>query len=555
MAAKKTAAKRKPAATRTPRRSSKEVAQNRRDTAKANLEATLYERRLASLTGGAKAKYDVTDPNNKKKRRRAVVERGREEKIQTTHQRLQAINIGRDIERNFTSGRAIIHQFKVNVVGEQAKAQFNTTDEEWNKAANDFFNGDWAHNCDSAEDRHLSELGNLVIASVMREGNLVSLFDNLLRNDGKLMFWEADQIVTVNQTEWDRQTDFIDPLTNPAKPFIQDNGVLRDKFGRVYGYVVTGQHGQQTVKLEDATILPWPLGKLLRLPWRFGQSLGVAPLLTAAAHLEDSYEMLAKELQSAKVQATWAGVIQQDNAVMDFDDPTSTAGAADLPENQGKSEADIATEQAGGGEDKNYDRLEALTGGAMEYLEKGDKFEPLKSERPNVHMQEFIDHTIASSGASVGLGKAYALLSADKSYTAFRGDMVMSWRTIIWLQKWIERHFFDWAARQAISWAVANNKLTACNDPAWGRRISWAFPTMPQVDPLKEEQAIRLRLKNGRTNYKELLGPDWEAKLRQLNKEVTLLRELDLPLALLETVSGTIIEDEQTKAIIQQGDE
>ena len=548
MAAKKTAAK-KPAAKRTPRRTAKQIAEDRRDTAKANLEATLAERKLSAL-----AKYDVTDPNVKKKRRRPQVERGKEETIQTHHQRLQAVNIGRDIERNYTSGRAQIHQIKVNVVGEMAKAQFNTEDEDWNKKAGDFFNGDWAHNCDSCEDRHLSELGNLVIASVMREGNVVSLFDNLLRDDGKLMFWEADQIVTVTQTEWANQKDHIDPLTGTdKKPYLQDNGVLRDKFGRVYGYCVTGKHGQQTVSLKDATILPRPAGKLLRLPWRFGQSLGIAPMLTAAAHLEDSYEMLAKELQSAKVQATFAGVIKQDNAVMDFDDPTSTAGAGDLPENQGKTEAEIEEEQAGGGEEKNYDRLEALTGGAMEYMERGDSWEPLKTERPNVHMQEFVDHVLASSGASIGLAKAYALLSADKSYTAFRGDMVLSWRTITWLQKWIERHFFDWAARQAIAWAVATGKLDACTDPTWARRISWSFPTMPQVDPLKEEQAIRLRLKNGRTTYKELLGPDWENKLMQLDKEVRLLRKPDLTLALLETVSGTII-DEDTKAIIQQGD-
>jgi hypothetical protein len=61
---------------------------------------------------------------------------------------------------------------------------------------------------------------------------------------------------------------------------------------------------------------------------------------------------------------------------------------------------------------------------------------------------------------------------------------------------------------------------------------------MPEVDQLDYENAVAQALKNGTTDYSKLLGPDWEARLEGLAKQIAKIRELELPLSILELKSG-----------------
>ena len=511
-------------------------AKKHREIARAKLETVLIERRLSRLDA-VQGRYDVLDGNNSKKRRTMTIETQNEEQIMRPYDRMKAINLARDLERNFTGAKAIIKQFKINVVGNQGKIRLNLDDKDLNKNVSAWFNGYWAKNCDSRDDLHFSDILQLIIRSVLSEGDVLVAFDDFDRNDGRLLIWEADQLVKIDETDWINNAVklgwYEDKNVGGKKakvPLLQESGVIYDSKGRVRAYAVTGRRGVQVSKLNEATILSKDSARLLKNPFRFNQLRGVGDLLAASADLEDIYEMRAKELQSAKVASTMAGYTASDDSM---DEALLRGGVA--PE--ALLETASATAQAT--PKTSYERFETLTGGNWEYLAKGDEIKVLDFQRPNIAVKDFFDFVLSSAGSGFGLANCYATLRAQTSYTAYRGEMIMTWRTFEAWQKWLERHFCDWIAGKAIGYAILKRLLPAL-PVGWQGSISWIWPVMPQVDPVNETNAIREKLKLAITDYAEVLGPDWEEKITKLKEQIKIVRdggELEF-LSLFETKAG-----------------
>jgi capsid protein len=489
------------------------------------LENTVLERRLSTIK--QYGKYDAVEPNVK--RRKPTVETKSEDQILDPRKRALSHNIGRDLERNFAPARGIIHQFRVNVVGSDGKIQINTPDGQ--EAAN-WFNRVWAKECDYRDDLHWSTILQNVVAACVREGDVLAVFDDELTEDdsGKLIHYEADQICNLLESEFKKVSGY-------SEGWSQEGGIVRDKLGKVLGYIVTGKRGQIVIdKIEDATFFPRSAAKLVKNPWRLNQGRGVSAMLTAATNFQDLYEILSKELQTAKVAASIAGWTKRTDAVTDWDDPSTGSGF--LPENTGKDAVTTGLEGANSADpaQPNYERFESLTGGMWEYLAKGDEIGFANIDRPNVHLAEFMEAVLGHAGASVGLARAYTILRADSSYTSFRGDMVLSWATFYMLQKWLERDYADWVAHKAINYAIRKGILNL--SAGWEQAISWSWPVMPNVDELKEANAVKQSLKNGTTDFSQQLGPDWRRKLQSYAEQVDEIRRLNLPLSVLETIGG-----------------
>ncbi len=484
------------------------------------------------------AGYDATKPSSQ--RRQPTIERKDEDQILSPSERLKSHNIGRDIERNFAAARGILHQFRVNVVGSQGKMQLNV---DGGDEAADWFNGEWAKDCDFRDDLHWSVILQNVVAGCIREGDMLCVFDDQVTADdtGKLLHWEADQLVKLKD-------DAFLKYPGHKEGMVQDSGIIRDRLGRILGYIVSGKRGLVVAdNLEDVTIYNRDVARLPKNPWRLNQGRGVGSIITAATNFLDMYDILVRELQSAKVAAAMAGKVKRKDAVTDFDHPAG--GAAYLPENSEKGIATTAEEGANSEDPAriNYERFEALTGGYLEYMDKDDDFELLKIDRPNVHLSEFIEAMMGQAGASVGLARAYTILRADSSYTSFRGDMVLSWATFYMLQKWLERSYADWVGVKALRWGERHKKFKPL-PKGFERAISWTWPRMPNVDELKEENAIRRALKNGTTDFSKLLGPNWRKILEGYAEQIDFIRARLLPLGILETESGNkVATEDETK--------
>jgi capsid protein len=474
-----------------------------------------------------KAEYDVLRSN--KLRRTPKVEMQSEAGIYTPVKRAKGANIGRDLERNYSSARGILHQFRMNVVGALGKLQVNAKGGE---AAGQWFNGVWAKDCDFRDAQHFSTVCQNVVAAILREGDLLAVFDDgVIEDSGKLLFWESDQIMPCSEELFKKKF--------PGDGNVQDGGIARDKWGRVIGYTVTGKRGLTEITDEkDLTV--WMRGNAVmpRDPWRMNQGRGVPPMLTAAASLLDLYEMLSRELQSAKKAAGDYAHIKRTDAVDDWDAPGTKPEL--LPENSGKDAATVAAEVGGGGssDSRNYEALEAFTGGNVDYGQPGDEVEIYDPKRPNVHMTEFIEAVLCHAGAAFGLARAYAMLRADTSYTAFRGDMIMSWQgAFIPMQKWLERCFADWVAVKALTWAMRHGKIDPLPD-GWEQTLSWRWPVMPEVQVDTAQNAIALALKNGTTDFSKEIGPDWRKHFDGLAEQIEYAKSKGIPLGIMEMKSG-----------------
>lgn len=492
----------------------------------ARKEAAVWEHRARSI----RAEYDVLKTN--KLRRTPRRETKSEGQIYSPEKRALGTNIGRDIERNYAPARGIINQFRQNVVGSDGKLRVNI---KGGDEAAAWFNEVWAKDCDYRDDLHWSIWLQNVVAAAMREGDMLAVFDdNLTPGDtGRLMSWESDQIVPANE-------DALRGLGFNPQTHVQDSGIVRDKWGGVVAYLVTGKRGLTMITdAADATAWKREVAIMPRSPWRLNQGRGVPPMLAAAAPFLDVYEMLMRELQTAKRAAGQYAYVYRSDAVDNWDAPGSAPEY--LPENDGKAAATAAADGANSAtnpEARNYESLEAFTGGFTDYGQTGDKVEFPNVDRPNVHMAEFLEANLCYAGAAFGLARAYALLRADTSYTAFRGDMILSWHGAFYpTQKWLERTVADRIGRKALTWAMRKGHIKQL--PAgWERTLSWSWPMMPEVDQLDAENAVAQALKNGTTDFAQLLGPDWERKLEALSKQIEKIRALGLPLQILEGKSG-----------------
>lgn len=500
-----------------------EMAKNRRELVKVKVQEKLLNRKLAVLN-----KYDAVDANNSKKRRNPNVETSKEEEILPARLRNKGIAMTRDLERNYTNAKSMVRQVKINTVGRLGKLRVNTDDVDANTMVQDWFNSTYAKNCDARGDNHLSDFFKLSIVSTLREGDVLAVFDDFKFDDGKLLFFEADQFVKIKESDWKIQTEWVETVKGAdgkeiTRPLQQESGIIYDTFGRVIAYAVSGsKRGVESVAYEDAMIIPRGSAKHLMMPWRFNQLRGSADMLTMVADMEDNYEMRAKELQTAKVAATMAGKVTRKDGVED----AMVATGLD-PDEIIEDDADTGAQKE---EETIYDNFGHLTGGNLEYMDDGDEFEFFKIDRPNLDAAKFHDFMLQSSGSAIGLARAYSLLQADRSYTAFRGEMVMSWESFYDYQKWLERRLADWVAVKAITYAIKAKTLSVKLADNWQSKISWQWPVMPQVDPVKENKGKETGLKNGLTDYSEIHGPEWKKRFAALAEQKEEAERLGLSL-------------------------
>lgn len=489
--------------------------------------------------------YDFADSRNAaggRKRRQARIETGEEEKILSPWIRKQGINLARDMVRNNPQSRGLTKTLRTNIVGDYGKLVFNETGE-WYAAAQRWFNEVWARSADFRDGSTFRECLQLIVYAVTHEGDFVAVFDDGLitggKGTGKMLFFEADQICELDEN------DFA-PFA--ARGFRQDSGIIFDKYGRISGVIVTRCRGASSVKLSDAWILSHnpssrtlPSWRFVRRKFRLVQARGSADAIPATQTVVDGYEMLGYEMQTAKkAAARYAYVKEPKDESGDI--PT---GFGDISVNGETLSTDPTPEE----EEEEFEaqRLELYTGGNTDYVPAGTEITFDPTNRPNVNIQTFLDYTNDLTGGSHGLAHAYSRMRADTSYTAFRGDMVMTWMTFKDFQQFLEDGFSDWAAAKVIGWAISTGELQPPAVDDWAASIAWQYPTMPSVDEQKEQSALAQKLKNGQTTFRKLLGPSWREQLEQFAEEIAYARKLNLPLSIFETVAGAKADSSEEK--------
>ena len=77
--------------------------------------------------------------------------------------------------------------------------------------------------------------------------------------------------------------------------------------------------------------------------------------------------------------------------------------------------------------------------------------------------------------------------------------------------------------------------------------VDWEWPTLKDVDRVKEQNAIALQLKNNTGSYKDVYGSNWKEALKQIAEEKEYMKSIGLTHPSEVTVSGAIIEEQDNK--------
>lgn len=465
----------------------------------------------AALALGRRAHFGrgyeaVTFPFSEQ-RRPSYVERGGEDSQLTANQRNRIVNLHRDMMRNSPTRVSQDQQIRVNVVGSvggKLYASFPAGYESAAAAVMDYFNKKWFRRAEFTFRKNFNWLLKTVLTAEDVNGNVVLVFDDGIltggNGTGRIRGFEGDEIGSVPDLSkyW-------------PKGYEQSNGFVYNKLGMFCGcFVSTAQRESARGKSEfdpddgvlrlscdpfdDDALCNWiALGDMRR----FNQGRAVSPLTSAITCLIDLHETSASEAQAAKINAQLVGQILQDASAETPDDGEASAfDDEEPPEGEAVSkEVKFTTKEL------------SSIGAHFDQMPPGLKIDLLRTERPNPNMPQYIEFLTGLVGGTRGLARVYSTLKAQTSYTAFRGEQSMTKPSFEESQQDLERDVCDWAARCVITRAVKLGLIAEALPDGWESMIAWRWPTMPEIDEVKAQNALSLKLKNGVTSLARELGP------------------------------------------------
>lgn len=493
------------------------------------------------------AGFNVVKGRDQELRRRARTEFEGEDAALSYWQRTKFLNLVRNGVRNSETLNTVLKQFEVNVVGTVGgKAAFTFENREQGDELRHAF-AKWCRSNEYFDGMSFQEVLKKTLITFLSGGDLVLLFDKF---SGKIVAFEPDCIS--NLAEDDFKSIFPEGYT-------QRQGRVYNEGDQVCGAICShSQRGRDVFRLTDANgkravfvLMRDPNGDpvdedwvMVRNSYRFNQGRGTPPLGASLGSIIDLEDVTKFEVQAAKLNAQVIGQIYQTvsgtegSALADGIDPTAAPTDWSAADDAAVDEAVRSAREEG--EDFSFDEIRGA-GVIFNKMPASAKLELLDTKHPNANMPEFIRWLAGRAAASLGVGSVYATMKADASYTAFRGEQVMSWPTFEELQKFLEQTVCDWALN---CWGRRYEMVGGRRLPdGWQRRVSWTWPRMREVNQVDEQNALQLKLKNFTGSFREVYGPNWRERLDDIAEEMEYFKARGLPHPGLVTVAGAVIQD------------
>lgn len=470
----------------------------------------------------------------------------------TASERNRLISFARNTARNSERMESILAAVSRGTIGTEGGKCIVTMPPEFADAQKRIQNAfaEYASEAEFFDSLSLHDMLNLVLRALLTSGDLVLVFDDRVTSDntGKVIFFEGDCIGNIAESEF-----------KAAFPrYTQHQGIIKSANGQTIGVIVSwSQRGQVEYRLwnPDGSRAAWTLIKPRDTKWsdslftilrnfhRPNQIRGYSPLWSGLTTISDGADLQNYEIQAAKKNSqTLATVTQGDSDVNEGElaaelDPDATAP---MPVDEDEDNP-IAEEMV----QQRLD-LDAISSSGCLYdvLPPSCKLELLDTKRPNTNVCEFENWLARSASWAAGLSALYATGSCTASYSAAMAEFLLADQTFRNEWKRLERDFLDWVFNCWSKRAQARGEIPQdCELPDNWRHtsIQWARSELKALNPVDEQNATQLGLKNLTKNYHELLGPDWKRKLAETAEEVAYLKEIGVPDPRMQTVSGAEI--------------
>lgn len=490
------------------------------------------------------AAFNVVHGTDQNLRGRATVEHDGEDGAMSFYERTKFANLARQGARNSETLNTILKQFEINVVGTVGgKASFVLEDQAKAARLQRAF-GRYCRSCEYFDRLPLSVVLKKAMLCYLMCGDIVLMVDRFSK---KLVSFEPDCINSVSDADFAKFW---------PSGWTQRQGRVYNEGGQFCGVICShSQRGKSVFDVYDKNgrlavffLRCDPNGSpldedwvILRNVYRLNQGRGTPQIGSALGSILDLEDVTKYEVQAAKHNAQTIGQIYQtgtDGSVTLADGLDPNDVPTDWNEADEEAVREAVADAQSGGENFTFDEIRGA-GVIFNKMPSNAKMELLDTKHPNQNMPEFIRWLAGRSAASLGLGSVYATMKADASYTAFRGEQVMSWPAFEEMQKQLEGVVCDWVLARWAEWAPE----VADENPGegWTDGVTWQWPKMREVDQVNEQTAIEKKLKNFTGSFREVYGPQWRERLGEIAEELAEFRRLGLPHPSMTTVSGAQI--------------
>ncbi len=501
-----------------------------------------------------RGKFNSVSGEDVRLRKRLPIETGPEDEALPSSERLRLIALARDMARNSAMMNGFLKQLELNVVGNVGgKASFKFGEEYKASAVTmrEAF-AEWAAACDFFDGNSLGKLLRIALKTKYLTGDAVFLFDDgIIADTGKILLFEGDSIAS-----------FPDSYFRTHFPgYTQRQGIIKDSYGRKVGAIVSAsQRGKSTFEPygPDGALAAWPLLRAPGAEWidspfyiysntyRANQGRGTPNVASSLDAIIDVEDMTKYELQSSKKNAqTLATVTYKGEPGAPL--PDGMEPPPRLDDNATDADIDAAAESIAGDAQDDLE-LDVLEGAGVLYdiLPPDLQMNLLDTKHPNSGMEGFVGFMTGRIGWANGMASFYASGKADKSFSAVRGEQMLTWPMFEDEQHDLESGPADWILRRWHSWAVRHGRIPAdlALPPYWWRAVKWTWPRCREIDAVNEQTAMSARLRNFTGSLAEYYGADWREKLAAIREELDYCRELGIPHPALQTVSGQMIDSD-----------
>ena len=497
----------------------------------------------------AGARYKIVSGADEWQRERGVVETKGEDEILDYSKRGKLLDLARNAARNNSTFNTILKQFDLQGVGTNGgKAVLTFKDREFSKKVKNAFSK-WTRNADFFDGLNLNTLLKLILKTELIGGDLVILFDdNLITDSGRILVYEPDEIG--NTTEEALQRRY-------GQKAYQSQGRVYTPFGQFQGVIVSrSQRGCDVFDPDKCYFLHRdPNGSSFDDKWlmprnifRVGQGRGVTPTTSSLSTIIDLNDYVGFEIAAAKKNAQTLGTISDTREREEISPPSAFPDDVDFSD-MSDEEIDEVAKQVSDECEKtvSLDQIKAA-GVIYQQLPEGYRLDLLDTKHPNQNAIEFVRWLASMSAAPFGLTSVYSTLKVDSSYSGYMGERAMCIPVWEETQKFLEQ-ICDWILYRWSSWAVRKGIIEDRFEEDWIQNVSWLWPKQGDIDSVKEQNAISLKLKNGTGSYREIYGADWQEKLESISEEIEFCRQRGIPHPALQTVSGAVIDAPQKEQI------
>jgi lambda family phage portal protein len=257
-----------------------------------------------------------------------------------------------------------------------------------------------------------------------------------------------------------------------------------------------------------------PAERMLHLAMRdrLHQLRGISVFASVINRMEDLKEYEDSERVAAKIAAALPAVITRDGDVAGADPGALAASSSD---------------------DRARLRIEAGT--VWDGAPPGAKVEILENNRPNPQIESFRSGQLRAAAAGIGMSHSSLARNYDGTYSAQRQELVESWPAYQILTAEFVHQFVRPVWERFVHLAVLAGRiqLPADLDTVTMTAAEFIGPAMPWIDPVKESQGERTRIRMGQKSLtksiRERGDNPWQT-FRQIADERAYARELGITL-------------------------